>query len=138
MEAWLLLIIVGVLGFVLGAKTMNIFHTYMIRNILKELGITPKQLKEVEQRLMQDLEQHDPELAQKIRKDHESRVSDSLPVMKVKLEQHQGTLFAYRADTEEFVGQGTDRDTLATSIAHRFKGVRVEILNGELLQKSPT
>ena len=138
MEAWLLLVIVGVLGFVLGAKTMNIFHTYMIRNILRELGITPKQLKDVEQRLMQDLEQHDPELAEKIRKDHEARVADSLPVMKVKLEQHQGTLFAYRADTEEFVGQGVDRDTLATSIAHRFKGVRVEILNGELLSKSHT
>ena len=136
MEAWLLLVIVGVLGFVLGAKTMNIFHTYMIRNILRELGITPKQLKDVEQRLMQDLEQHDPELAQKIRKDHESRVSDSLPVMKVKLEQHQGTLFAYRADTDEFVGQGIDQATLATSIAHRFKGVRIEILNGELLQKT--
>jgi hypothetical protein len=87
---------------------------------------------------MQDLEQHDPELAQKIRSEHESRVADQLPVMKVKLEQHQGTLFAYRADTEEFVGQGTDRDTLATSIAHRFKGVRVEILNGELLSKSHT
>jgi hypothetical protein len=87
---------------------------------------------------MQDLEQHDPELAEKIRSEHESRVADQLPVIKIKLEQHQGTLFAYRADTDEFVGQGTDRDTLATSIAHRFKGVRVEILNGELLQKSHT
>ena len=134
MEAWLLLVIVGVLGFVLGAKTMNIFHTYMIRNILKQLGITPKQLKDVEQRLMQDLEQHDPEMARKIREER----NDGLPVIKIKLEQHQGTLFAYRADTEEFVGQGIDRDTLATSIAHRFKGVRIEILNGELLQKSHT
>ena len=138
MEAWLLLVIVGVLGFVLGAKTMNIFHTHMIRSILKELGITPQQLKDVEQRLMQDLEQHDPELAQKIRSEHDARVADSLPVIKIKLEQHQGTLFAYRADTEEFVGQGIDRDSLATSIAHRFKGVRIEILNGELLQKSHT
>ncbi len=134
MEAWLLLVIVGVLGFVLGAKTMNLFHTHMIRNILRELGITPKQLRDVEQRLMQDLESQDPELAQKLK----SAKNDSLPVIKIKLEQHQGTLFAYRADTEEFVGQGVDRDSLATSIAHRFKGVRIEILNGELLQKSPT
>ena len=138
MEAWLLLVIVGVLGFVLGAKTMNLFHTYMIRNILKQLGITPTQLKQVEQRLMQDLDAQDPELAQKIRSEHDARVADQLPVIKIKLEQHQGTLFAYRADTEEFVGQGIDRDTLATSIAHRFKGVRIEILNGELLQKSHT
>jgi Sec-independent protein translocase protein TatA len=134
MEAWLLLVIVGVLGFVLGAKTMNLFHTHMIRNILRELGITPKQLKDVEQRLMQDLESQDPELALKLK----SAKNDTLPVIKIKLEQHQGTLFAYRADTEEFVGQGVDRDSLATSIAHRFKGVRIEILNGELLQKSPT
>lgn len=135
---FLILVLIFVVGFIVGAKTMNLFHTHMIRNILKELGITPQQLKDVEQRLMADLEQQDPQLAQKIRKDHEARVNDSLPVIKIKLEQHQGTLFAYRADTEEFVGQGTDRDTLATSIAHRFKGVRVEILNGELLQKSHT
>lgn len=135
---FLILFLIFVVGFILGAKTMNIFHTHMIRNILRELGITPAQLKQVEQKLMADLENQDPQLAQKIREDHEARVADSLPVMKVKLEQHQGTLFAYRADTEEFVGQGVDRDTLATSIAHRFKGVRVEILNGELLQKSHT
>ena len=135
---FVILLILFVVGFILGAKTMNLFHNHMIRNILRELGITPAQLKQVEQKLMADLENQDPELAQKIREDHEARVADSLPVMKVKLEQHQGTLFAYRADTEEFVGQGTDRDTLATSIAHRFKGVRVEILNGELLQKSHT
>ncbi len=135
---FLILALIFVVGFIVGAKCMNLFHTHMIRNILRELGITPQQLKDVEQRLMADLEQQDPQLAQKIRKDHEARVNDSLPVMKVKLEQHQGTLFAYRADTEEFVGQGTDRDSLATSIAHRFKGVRVEILNGELLSKSHT
>lgn len=135
---FLILALIFVVGFVLGAKTMNLFHTHMIRNILKELGITPQQLKEVEQRLMADLDAQDPALAQKIREDHEARVNDSLPVIKIKLEQHQGTLFAYRADTEEFVGQGTDRDSLATSIAHRFKGVRVEILNGELLSKSHT
>jgi len=134
MEAWLLLIIVGVLGFVLGAKAMNIFHTHTTHRILRELGITPKQLRDVEQRLMQDLESQDPELAQKLK----SAKNDTLPVIKIKLEQHQGTLFAYRADTDEFVGQGVDRDSLATSIAHRFKGVRVEILNGELLQKSHT
>lgn len=135
---FLILALIFVVGFVLGAKTMNLFHTHMIRNILKELGITPQQLKDVEQRLMADLDAQDPALAQKIREDHEARVNDSLPVIKIKLEQHQGTLFAYRADTEEFVGQGTDRDSLATSIAHRFKGVRVEILNGELLSKSHT
>jgi hypothetical protein len=83
---------------------------------------------------MSDLESQDPELAQKLK----SAKNDTLPVIKIKLEQHQGTLFAYRADTDEFVGQGVDRDSLATSIAHRFKGVRVEILNGELLQKSHT
>lgn len=116
----------------MGARTMRLFHTYMIRQILKELGITPDQLKDMEQRLMADLEKSDPKLAEQLRAEHEPQ----LPIMKVTVEQHQGTLFAYRADTKEFVGQGTDRDTLAQSIAHRVKGVRVEILNGELLQKS--
>ena len=111
---FVILLILFVVGFILGAKCMNLFHTHMIRNILRELGITPAQLKQVEQKLMTDLENQDPQLAQKIREDHEARVADLLPVMKVKLEQHQGTLFAYRADTEEFVGQGIDRDSLAT------------------------
>lgn len=131
---FLILFLLFVVGFIVGAKTMNLFHQQMIRQILKELGITPDQLKQVEHKLMAELETQDPELAQRLRSEHEPK----LPTMQITLEQHQGTLFAYRADTKEFVGQGVDQATLAQSIAHRFKGVRVEILNGELLQKSHT
>ena len=119
------IIIVGMIflvGVIIGAKLMNLFHQHMIGTILRELGITPQQLDDLQQRVKAEIKGE----------------AKTLPIMQITLEQHQGTLFAYRADTKEFVGQGVDRDSLAQSIAHRFKGVRVEILNGELLSKSHT
>jgi hypothetical protein len=36
------------------------------------------------------------------------------------LEQHLGQLYAYRKDTEEFLGQGSDREQLINAIKARF------------------
>jgi hypothetical protein len=55
------------------------------------------------------------------------------------LERHQGVIYAYRKDTQQFLGQGTDQDSLISSIAHRMTGVRLiirEADGAELLQKN--
>jgi hypothetical protein len=58
--------------------------------------------------------------------------------VEVTIEQHQGVLYAYRKADSQFLGQGTDRDTLVSSITNRLQGVRLKISDSDgadLLQK---
>jgi hypothetical protein len=59
-------------------------------------------------------------------------------VIKIRLEQHQGILFAYREDDSTFLGQGLTREDLIASIMHRIRGCTIEIVNGELLRETHT
>jgi len=131
----LLGIILLAVGMAIGFKLSDAFHRMMISKILQDLGITPDQLKQMESKLLDEIRTEDPEAYDAIIKDKSNKSSDKV-VVKVKLEQHQGVLFAYREDTMTFIGQGTDQDSLISSITHRLKGVTIEIVNGELLQKN--
>jgi hypothetical protein len=59
--------------------------------------------------------------------------------LEVTIEQHQGVLYAYRKDTKQFLGQGTDREGLIDSISKRMTDVRLIIDQqdgADLLQKN--
>jgi hypothetical protein len=59
----------------------------------------------------------------------------------VTIEQHQGVLYAYRKDTKQFLGQGTDQAGLIDSISKRMTDVRLIIDSADgadLLQKNNT
>jgi len=123
------------IGIFIGIKLSDAFHRIMISKILLDLGITPEQLKQMETKLLDELKAEDPEAYQEIIAT-KSNTAAGKTLVRVKLEQHQGVLFAYREDDMTFIGQGTDQDSLIASITHRLKGVTVEITNGELLQKN--
>jgi hypothetical protein len=98
-----------------------------MREFLKELGYdTEEKLKQLHDRL-----------ARKLTADN-SAASAGKPVIKIRLEQHQGILFAYREDDSTFLGQGLTREDLLASIMHRIRGCTIEIVNGELLRESHT
>ena len=93
---------------------------------MKDLDIKPEQLKAVMLR-------HgiDPNVI-------EEEPAEPAKTLEIRIEKHQGVLFAYRCDTEEFLGQGNDQEALITSIKNRIRDVRLVISeqNGaELLQK---
>ncbi len=50
-----------------------------------------------------------------------------LDPLEITIEQHQGVLYAYRKDTQQFLGQGTDREGLIDSISKRMTNVRLII-----------
>ena len=126
-ETVLVVVVLMSLGFVLGAWISSIFHRSIMREFLKELGYdTPEKLKELYDRL-----------ANKLTADN-SAASAGKPVIKIRLEQHQGVIFAYREDDQTFVGQGNTREDLVASIMHRIRGCTVEIVNGELLRENNT
>jgi hypothetical protein len=95
-----------------------------MREFLKELGYdTEEKLRELHDRI-----------ADKLTADNSAAV-DGDPVIKIRLEQHQGVIFAYREDDSTFIGQGNTREDLLASIMHRIRGCTVEIVNGELLRE---
>ena len=126
-ETVLVVVVLMSLGFIIGAWVSNIFYRSVMREFLKELGYdTPEKLRELHDRI-----------ADKLTADNSAAV-DGDPVIKIRLEQHQGVIFAYREDDSSFIGQGLTREDLLASIMHRIRGCTVEIVNGELLREDRT
>ncbi len=95
-----------------------------MRELFKDLGITDQQLRDVLRKHGVEVEVEEPAAPSK--------------TLEIRIEKHQGVLFAYRCDTQEFLGQGNDQEALITSIKNRIRDVRLVISeqNGaELLQK---
>jgi hypothetical protein len=123
MDIIVLAIMFVVMGVVIGSWISHLFHRAIMREFLKELGYdTEEKLKQL----------HDS-LALKLTADNSAAVSGK-PVIKIRLEQHQGIIFAYREDDSTFLGQGNTREDLVASIMHRIRGCTIEIVNGELLK----
>jgi len=127
MDIIVLAIMFVVMGVVIGSWISHLFHRAIMREFLKELGYdTEEKLKQL----------HDS-LALKLTADRSAAVSGK-PVIKIRLEQHQGIIFAYREDDSTFLGQGNTREDLVASIMHRIRGCTIEIVNGELLRENNT
>lgn len=119
------IIIALIVGVIIGFKVNELLQVWAFQRILKELGITEQQMRE---------------LARKNGIVREDPSEDSeLPELEVKIEQHQGILFAFRKDTDQFLGQGTDREQLIESLKANLVNVRVIVARedgADLLQKN--
>jgi hypothetical protein len=125
------LAIIFAFGWYLGAKVQSLLDQLTFRSILQDLGVSNRQLLNL---IKDDLAaDHVEELSSR------ADEADGLDVVEVTLERRQGVIYAYRKDTSQFLGQGTDQDSLISSIAHRLKGVRLVIQDSDgadLLQKN--
>ena len=121
-------IIVFALGWIIGWKINDAVRTTAIRHLLKELGITDQDLRAAAARngiMLADA----PDTA----------ADDT--VVEVRLEQHEGQIYAYRKSDDTFLGQGTDRDSLIDRLNQNLTPCRVLIDKeggADLLQKSHT
>lgn len=133
MDDILAYVIVLAVGIVVGIWAANVFHRVMIKMVLKEMGIdSHEKLKKFTTELQEDLRKRDPEAYAALMRDiAEEREQE---VIRVRLEQHQGILFAYRESDSQFLGQGNTREDLIKSMGHRFKNVTIEITNAELMK----
>ncbi len=128
MEALIELVIVFALGWWLGSRFATMMHLLSFRAILKELNISNDQLRKLAHKNGLDL----PE-------ESTADSKDDLEVIHIKLEQHQGQIYAFRVDNDGFLAQGTDKDSLINHLQQRMTGVRLIIDEGsELLQKNNT
>jgi len=98
------LVIFGfIVGYLMGKAVANWTNTLAFREILKDLGIKDSDI-------------------QKLR---ESPADDDLDQLEVKIEQHQGQLYAFRLDNDQFLGQGSSREELIESLKGKLNNVRV-------------
>lgn len=94
-------IIIGlVAGFYLGYKVCDFYHKHAINDILNDMGITPEMRKEMAEHCKQEM----------------AKMEAAINQIRVKIEQHQGQFYAFRADNDQFLGQSTDRATLLDMI----------------------
>lgn len=109
-------------GIWIGKTVTNAWNQWTFMEILKDLKISEQDLRRLRE---QQFPEDSPAAAD--------------PVVEIKIEQHQGQLYAFRKDTDEFLGQGTDRDSLIARIAERYKGVKFVVQQdqgGNLIQNS--
>lgn len=129
MDETITLIVVFAIGWFIGSRVQYFLDRITFKSILDDLGITGQQLRDL-------VDRDDTPVVNANTAD-----GDNLEPMEVTLEQHQGVLYAYRKDTKQFLGQGTDQHTLIESIRNRMQGVRLIIDQqdgAELLQKRNT
>ncbi len=116
-------LIIATAAFWIGYKVSEIMHVLSFKKILEELGVGKDQLIKLRAQAERELaEDQDPE---------------GLEVIHIKLEQHQGQIYAFRSDTDQFLGQGADRDSLIDHLKQRMNHVRLIVdEGGDLLRKN--
>ncbi len=128
MEELLTYIIIAVFAFALGHKFSTIFHVMSFKRILDDLGVTREQMLQLARK--NGMELLDPE-------DTAVNSEPGLEVIHIKLEAHQGQIYAFRKDNDQFLGQGQDTDSLISALKSRMNNVRLIVDEGsDLLQKS--
>lgn len=114
------LIIVTVIAFWLGARFRAVFDRILFREILKDLGITEQQLRNLardKQSLIDDPEEIPEHAASMQPRDH----------IEIRVEQHQGQLYAFRISDDRFLGQGATPDDLIARIAETYKNTKFTV-----------
>lgn len=105
------LMVVFAIGFYLGATAMRAFQKHSVVEALKELNLDTDTLRKV---------------TDKIKSEHPGE--DGFIEIRIKIEQQGDQIYAYRKDTNEFLGQARNSEELKDVIAQKVKrAVRLNI-----------
>ena len=110
---YLLYIVCFLAGAYIGYKVNDAIYRITFGEMLKQAGVTDKDLDKF-------VEHWKPQM-------EEQGIEPGLPKVEVKIEQHSNVLYAFRKDTDQFLGQGKDREELLTAIAARYKDITLVI-----------
>ena len=116
METILNLLIVAGVGWWEGSAWTAMVLRSGFQKILKELGVTEQQLKKLARDHGMGVEEAKP-----------SADEPQLTSVEIKLEQHQGVIYAYQIEDGKFLGQGADREELIESLKKNLRDVRLII-----------
>jgi len=116
------LIAVAVVALIVGWKLSSAWNTLIFKKILDDLGIKETDLRRVAERLEEtyNLKQSALEPTEE-----SQNQTPRLTNLEIRIEQHGDTLYAYRLDNDQFLGQGRDRDQLIESLKHNLTNVKI-------------
>jgi hypothetical protein len=117
MELLIAVLIAFAAGWYAGSWITTHLLALSFRQILTDLGVKNEQLR----KLATDVGVELPDVNQN------TADGAQLTPLEVTIEQHQGVLYAYRKDNQQFLGQGTDQEGLVDSISKRMTDVRLII-----------
>lgn len=103
------IILALLVGIWIGKTVTNAWNHLTFREILKDLGVSQQDLRRI---------LRDKELALEPGR-------DGPEIVEIKLEQHQGQIYAYRKDDDTFLGQGSDTQSLIARLNETLKPCRV-------------
>jgi hypothetical protein len=129
MEILIAVIVAFAFGWYAGSWVTTHLLALSFRQILNDLGVKNSQLRQLAENVGIELPDVNENTAD----------GNKLTPLEITIEQHQGVLYAYRKDTKQFLGQGTDRQGLVDSISKRMTDVRLIIDQqdgADLLQKN--
>jgi hypothetical protein len=109
MDAFILIVCGFVVGYLMGKAVANWTSALAFREILQDLGVKDADIERLKSK-MDEADTAAPELEQ----------------VEVKIEQHQGLLYAYRCDNDSFLGQGKNREEL-------IEGIKKNLINVKLI-----
>ena len=112
--------IVGIVAFVVGWRLGMEVHARIFAKILEELGVTEEDLDGLLKNLNEDMGEEETASQEEI----EEELLEEIPI---KIEQHQGQLYAFRVDNDAFLGQGADRESLIKRLTETMNGVRLTV-----------
>ncbi len=107
-----------VVGLYIGWKINEVIMLYTFKKVLEDLNVKPEELKAMAQRLGVILPEEDA-----VTSDDDSQ----LPIIEIRLEQHNDVLYAYRKDTGQFLGQGATKELLIERMGETLTQVRLVI-----------
>ena len=118
------------LGWFLGSRITGYFQLQVFKQLLNDLKIDNKDLIRVARK-------DAPDYVQAQLDEIESHVDAAgLEQIDIKVEKHNDTLYAYRNDNDEFLGQGSSKDELIAAMSQRMKNVRLTVVEGDQYMKS--
>ena len=133
MESLILICVIFSLGWWLGSAITGHMQREAFKQILLDLNIDPKDI------IRAARKGAPPEMLEQLDMIESQVDAAGLEHIEIKVEQHSNTLYAFRKDNDQFIGQGSSKDELIAAMAHRLKNVRLTVVEGnELLQKNNT
>jgi hypothetical protein len=113
-EVLILCAVVGIISGMVSWKASAAFHQSIFAEMLERLDVSEEQLKGMVKEMADE--------AGLVLSPQESKAVEWANEINIRIEQHKDTLYAYRKDTEEFLGQGTDKDELIERLNSKFPG----------------
>jgi hypothetical protein len=118
MDSILFILIIFVAGLYIGYKVQEKIMFYTMAEMFKQAGITNKELDKFIGHFKEDFEV-------------DTKDEEGYEVVDIKVEKHGEVLYAFRKDNDQFLGQGSCKESLIARLGEKAVGIRMVVAEGD-------